>query len=164
MSKNKPPQDQAHARAIKKRKHARDKVLQALYQWQLSGEDLDWIRDHYMSEQGVAAGDADYFLELLYKIPSQVSTLDAHYKQYVDKFEDHVDPIEVNILRIAVYEFLYHLEIPYRVVINEAINLAKTYGADESHKFINGVLDPLAKELRAVEFNAHQQAAKPVQP
>jgi len=164
MSKNKPPHDAAHARAIKKRKHARDKILQALYQWQLSGEDLDWIRDHYMSEQGVASGDAEYFLELLYKIPSQVSILDQHFKQYVDKFEDHVDPIEVNILRIAVYEFLYHPEIPYRVVINEAVNLAKTYGADDSHKFINGVLDPLARELRSLEFNAHQQDSKTAQP
>lgn len=164
MSKNKPTHDAAHARAIKKRKHARDKVLQALYQWQLSGEDLDWIRDHYMSEQGVASGDPDYFVELLYKIPSQVSTLDQHFKKYVDKFEDHVDPIEVNILRIAVYEFLYHPEIPYRVVINEAINLAKTYGADDSHKFINGVVDPLAKELRSLEFNAHQSAEKSAQP
>jgi len=164
MTKSKSPHNAAHARAIKKRKHARDKGLQALYQWQLSGEDLDWIRDHYMSEQGVASGDADYFLELLYKIPSQVSTLDQHFKQYVSKFEDHVDPIEVNILRIAVYEFLYHPEIPYRVVINEAINLAKSYGADESHKFINGVLDPLARELRNPEFNAHQAAAKTAPP
>jgi len=161
MSKHKSSHDAAHARAIKKRKHARDKVLQALYQWQLSGEDLDWIRDHYLSEQGVASGDADYFLELLYKIPSQVSTLDAHFKPFVSKFEDHVDPIEVNILRIAVYEFLYHIEIPYRVVINEAINLAKTYGADDSHKFVNGVLDPLARELRKPEVDALQQAHKP---
>ena len=163
MSNNKTPKSTEHARAIKKRKHARDKVLQALYQWQLSGEDLDWIRDHYMSEQGIASGDPEYFLELLYKIPSQVSTLDQHFKQYVSKFEDHVDPIEVNILRIAVYEFLYHPEIPYRVVINEAINLGKIYGADDSHKFINGVLDPLAKELRSLEFNAHQQADKTAQ-
>ncbi len=164
MSKNKPSHDAAHARAIKKRKHARDKVLQALYQWQLSGEDLDWVRDHYMSEQGVASGDAEYFLELLYKIPSQVTTLDQQFKQYVSKFEDHVDPIEVNILRIAVYEMLHHPEIPYRVIINEAINLAKTYGAEDSHKFVNGVLDPLAKELRSVEFNAHQSADKTAQP
>ncbi len=164
MPKNKPSHDAAHARAIKKRKHARDKVLQALYQWQLSGEDLDWVRDHYMSEQGVASGDAEYFLELLYKIPSQVTTLDQQFKQYVSKFEDHVDPIEVNILRIAVYEMLYHPEIPYRVIINEAINLAKTYGAEDSHKFVNGVLDPLAKELRSVEFNAHQSADKTAQP
>ena len=139
------------ARFIKKRKHARDKALQALYQWQLSAEDLDWIRDHYQQEQGVAAGDEEYFLELLYKIPAQVEELDSRYRKYVVNFEDHLDPIETNILRIATYELEQHLEIPYKVVINEAINLARTYGADDSHKFINGVLDPLCAELRKHE-------------
>jgi len=65
-----------------------------------------------------------------------------------------VDPIEVNILRIATYEFQHHLEIPFKVVINEAVKLAKTYGADESHKFVNGVLDPLSKQLRQLETKA----------
>ena len=139
------------ARFIKKRKHARDKALQALYQWQLSGEDLDWIKQHYLEEQGVTSGDLEYFLELLYKIPSQVGRLDALYRQYVKNLANHLDPIECNILRIATYEFLQHHEIPYKVVINEAINLAKSYGADDSHKFINGVLDPLAQEMRQLE-------------
>ncbi|NCF38135.1 MAG: transcription antitermination factor NusB [Gammaproteobacteria bacterium] len=136
---------------MKKRKHARDKALQALYQWQLSGEDLDWIRDHYLQEQGVASGDEEYFLELLYQIPPQAEALDARYRNYVTNFEDHLDPIETNILRIATYELERHPEIPYKVVINEAINLAKTYGADDSHKFVNGVLDPLCLELRKTE-------------
>ena len=100
---------------------------------------------------GVAAGDEEYFLELLYKIPLQVGELDSLYRKHVANFEDHIDPIETNILRIATYELEHHLEIPYKVVINEAINLARTYGADESHKFINGVLDPLCAELRKAE-------------
>ena len=136
---------------IKKRKHARDKALQALYQWQLSGEELDWIRDFYLQEQGVTTGDPDYFVELLYQIPPQVDALDERYRKYVTDFEDHLDPIETNILRIATYELENHLEIPFKVVINEAINLAKTYGADDSHKFVNGVLDPLCRELRELE-------------
>ena len=139
------------ARFIKKRKHARDKVLQALYQWQLSGEDLDWIKNQYLQEQGVSAGDEEYFLELLYKIPAEVDHLDTSYGEFVEGFEDHIDPIECNILRIATYEFIHHLEIPYKVVIDEAINLAKTYGADDGHKFINGVLDPLSRKLRQPE-------------
>jgi len=142
------------ARFIKKRKHARDKGLQALYQWQLSGEDLEWIKDHYLEEQGVASGDKAYFLELLFEIPTCITTLDEHYRQHIENFEDHVDPIETNILRIATYEFINHLEIPFKVVINEAVNLAKVYGADDSHKFINGVLDPLAKILRPHETKA----------
>ena len=120
----------------------------------MSGEDLDWIRDFYLQEQGVAAGDQDYFLELLYRIPSSVEELDRRYKKYITQFEEHVDPIETNILRIATYEFAHHLEIPYKVVINEAINLARTYGADDSHKFINGVLDPLSREMRELETSA----------
>jgi N utilization substance protein B len=140
------------ARFIKKRKHARDKALQALYQWQLSGEDLDWIRDHYLQEQGVASGDEEYFLELLYQIPPRAEALDACYRKHVAQFEDHIDPIETNILRIATYELQTHPEIPYKVVINEAVNLAHTYGADDSHKFVNGVLDPLCEELRGTEM------------
>ena len=139
------------ARFIKKRRHARDKAMQALYQWQMSGEELDWIRDHYQQEQGVAAGDEEYFLELLYQIPARVEQLDSLYRKHVSHLVDHVDPIETSILRIATYELEQHLEIPYKVVINEAVNLAKTYGADDSHKFINGVLDPLSAELRKFE-------------
>ncbi len=138
-------------RFIKKRKHARDKAMQALYQWQLSGEDLEWIRAFYLEEQGVGAGDEAYFLELLEQIPRRVEELDALYRKHVSNFEDHLDPIETNILRIATYELAEHLEIPYKVVINEAINLAKTYGADGSHKFVNGVLDALCGELRQAE-------------
>ncbi len=154
MGRQKPPADPPRARAIRQRKHARDKALQALYQWQLSGEDLDFIRDFYLTEQGVSSGDEDYFLELLYRIPSSVSEIDDLYRKHLARFEDRLDPIETNILRIATYEFQHHLEIPYRVVINEAVNLAKAYGAEESPKFINGVLDPLARELRQLETGA----------
>jgi N utilization substance protein B len=140
--------------SIKKRKHAREKALQALYQWQLSGEDLDWIKDHYMEEQGVASGDPEYFLELLYKIPSTVTELDDTYRKYMQNFEDNLDPIECNILRIATYELIHHLEIPYKVIINEAVKLAKSYGADEGYKFVNGVLDPLAQKIREAETTA----------
>ncbi len=140
-----------NAQFIKKRKHARNKVLQALYQWQISGEDLDWIKQHYMEEQGVSAGDEAYFLELLYQIPAEVKQLDETYQKFITNSEDRVDPIERNILRIATYEFIHHLEIPYKVVINEAVNLARTYGADEGHKFVNGVLDPLSRQIRKLE-------------
>ncbi len=158
MSKRSSAEGRQRAQAIKKRKHARDKALQALYQWQLSGEDLDWIRDHYLEEQGVNSGDPEYFLELLYRIPSRVEAIDGSYQPFVSSFKDHVDPIEKNILRIATYELQEHLEIPYKVILNEAVNLAKTYGADDSHKFVNGVLDPLARELRPVEVAANDAA------
>lgn len=140
------------ARFIKQRKHARDKALQALYQWHISGETLDWIRDYFQQEQGVSAGDEAYFLELLYRIPPQADALDDCYRRHVEKFEDHLDPIETNILRIATYELRHHPEIPFKVVINEAVMLAKTYGGNDGHKFINAVLDPLSRELRREEM------------
>ena len=143
--------DKDKARFIKKRKHARDKVLQALYQWQMSGEDLDWIKQHYLEEQGVSSGDEAYFLELLYQIPVEVEQLDETYRKFMTHTDDRLDPIECNILRIATYEFIHHLEIPYKVVINEAVNLARRYGADDSHKFVNGVLDPLSLQTRELE-------------
>lgn len=139
----------------KKRRHARDKGMQALYQWQISAEDLDFIRDHYLQEQGVSSGDEEYFLELLYQIPSRIEELDTRYKAFVSaKFMDRLDPIETNILRIATYELLQRMEIPAQVVINEAVNLAHQYGADDSHRFINGVLDPLARAIRTLEFSS----------
>ena len=139
------------ARFIKKRKHARDKAMQALYQWQMSGEDLDWIRDMYLEEQGVASGDEEYFLELLYQVPKNLEAIEGAFHPHVEGREDHLDPIETSILRIATYELMFRLEIPYRAVINEAVNLARSYGADDGHKFVNGVLDPVARDLRPVE-------------
>ena len=88
---------------------------------------------------------------LRYRIPPRAAELDAVYRRHVENFEDHLDPIECNILRIATYELQHHPEIPYKVVINEAVNLAHSYGADDSHKFVNGVLDPLCAELRGAE-------------
>ena len=139
---------------IKKRKHARDKAMQALYQLKISKEDIDWVRDHYLDDQGVKTGDEEYFLELLYKIHETADDIDAQFRPYLTSMVNNLDPIEECILRIATYEFLNHLEIPFKVIINEAINLAKVYGADESHKFINGVLDPLSKKLRPLETEA----------
>ncbi len=143
------------ARFIKKRKHARDKAMQALYQWQMSGEELDWIRDMYVEEQGVTSGDTEYFLELLYQVPQNLTAIDTAWQAHTDRSQDQLDPIETSILRIATWELKEHIEIPWRAVINEAVKLAKAYGADDGHKFVNGVLDPLARELRPLETAAH---------
>ncbi len=125
--------------------------MQALYQWQITADDPQAICEHYLLEQGVSSGDEAYFLELLYEIPTQINDLDSSYREFVENFKDHIDPIETSILRIATYELKHHLEIPFKVIINEAVNLAKTYGADDSHKFINGVLDPLSASVRKLE-------------
>lgn len=135
-------------------------ALQGLYAWQLSGgsltkieEDLQ-IGDFEFKDQPVKhdiSFDKNYFHELLFNIAAQKSTLDEHIVPHLDRDITDVHPIEHAILWIAIYEFTQCPAIPYKVVINEAIILAKQFGAQDSHKFINGVLDKAAKILRTKE-------------
>ncbi len=99
----------------------------------------------------MASGDEEYFLELLYQIPAQVEALDSCYRKHVPISRITSIPSKPISCASRLTNCENHLEIPYKVVINEAINLAKTYGADDSHKFVNGVLDPLCAELRKLE-------------
>ncbi|MEK7322734.1 MAG: transcription antitermination factor NusB [Pseudomonadota bacterium] len=133
------------------RSKARRCALQALYSWQLAGQDLADIEKQFFAEQDVAGADRAYFSELLRNVPQQTTELDAHYRGYLDRSVEDLDPIELAILRIGVYELTQHPEIPFRVIINEAVELAKVFGADQSHRYINGVLDKVARTLRAVE-------------
>jgi len=98
--------------------------------------------------------DGDYFHELLHKVPAHLDELDGHLTPLLDRAIEDVDGVERAILRLGCYELAHRLDVPYRVVINESVKLAKTFGADQSHKYINGILDGVAKELRAVEINA----------
>ena len=133
------------------RSKARRCALQALYQWQMAGQDLGDIESQFLNEQDLGGADLGYFSELLRSIPRQTTELDEQYRPFLDRAVDELDPIELAILRIGAYELMRHPEIPFRVVINEAVELAKTFGADQSHRYINGVLDKAARELRAVE-------------
>ncbi|CAN5264129.1 transcription antitermination factor NusB [soil metagenome] len=130
------------------RRKARQCVLQALYQWHYAETNLVDIEIQFVTEHDMDGVDMAYFSELLHAIPMQIATLDKHLQPYLDRVLAEVSPIEIAILRIGTYELLQRPDIPYRVVLNEAIELAKTFGADESHKYVNGVLDPLAKQLR----------------
>lgn len=134
------------------RSKARRCALQALYQWQMAGQDLGDIESQFLNEQDIGGADLSYFSELLRSIPRQTTELDEQYRPFLDRAVDELDPIELAILRIGAYELMRHPEIPFRVVINEAVELAKTFGADQSHRYINGVLDKAARELRAIEI------------
>lgn len=134
------------------RSKARRCALQALYQWQMAGQDLGDIESQFVNEQDLGGADLSYFSELLRSIPRQTTELDEQYRPFLDRAVDELDPIELAILRIGAYELMRHPEIPFRVVINEAVELAKTFGADQSHRYINGVLDKAARELRAIEI------------
>lgn len=136
----------------KERHLSREFSLQALYQWQLGGENLADIEVQYLTQHADRKFDREYFKTLLHKIPEMISTLDEAIEPYLDRPLVEVTTIELVILRIAAFEFIHQADVPYKVVINEAIELAKRFGAEESHKFINGVVDKAARKLRYVEI------------
>ncbi|MFA7097466.1 MAG: transcription antitermination factor NusB [Gammaproteobacteria bacterium] len=134
------------------RSRARWFAVQALYQWQLSGQNLHEIEQQFLDGHEIGKCDVEYFSELLHQVPAHLDEVDARLRPFLDRPVEEVDPVERAILRIGAYEFGFRPDVPYRVVINEAVELAKTFGAEQGHKYVNGVLDKVAKELRAVEM------------
>ncbi len=136
------------------RRQARSLALQALYQWQMSGNTVTDIEAEFRTEQDLSRADVSLFVDLLHAIPRQVSALDEQLLPFIDRKLEDLDPIELTVLRIGGYELKERIEVPYKVAINESVNLAKTFGATDSHKYVNGVLDKLARTLRPDEVNA----------
>jgi len=134
---------------------ARKRAVQALYVWHMTEQDLSDIDDQFVIEHDMKNVDVDYFKELLHKIPANLSTIDEDLKPLLDRPFAEIDPIEKAVMRIGIYELKFRIDVPYKVVINEAVQLAKTFGADQSHKYVNGVLDKIAKKIRADEI-AHK--------
>jgi N utilization substance protein B len=140
----------------RQRSRSRSLAIQALYQWQLAGQDVPAIINHFMLEQDGKKFDSDYFSELVHGVPARVDELDAALAPCVDRALESVDPVERAILRLGTYELIVHPEIPYRVVINEAVELAKVFGAEQGHRYVNGVLDRAARALRPLETAARR--------
>lgn len=139
---------------------ARERAMQALYQWQLSGQEPADIEKQFMEDQDMKGVDKKFFSELLREIPKQLKELDAHVEDVLDRSIEQVDPVERAILRIGIYEMQYRIDIPYRVVINEMVELAKVFGAEQGHKYINGILDKAAEKLRSIEVQARNKSGK----
>jgi N utilization substance protein B len=137
-----------------KRSQARKYAVQAIYQWQIAGQNVADIVNQFLEEQDINKFEIPYFQDLVKGIPSHLSELDASLKPYLDRAIESVDPVERAVLRIGAYELNYKPEVPYRVVINEAVEMAKVFGAEQGHKYVNGVLDHLAKQVRTVEVKA----------
>lgn len=138
----------------KKRSKAREFAVQAMYQWQVSGNDIQDIIGQFLQEKNQKYFETEYFQDLLRGVITGIDKLDDLLKPYIDRDIEQVDLVERAILRLAAYELSQHPEIPYRVVINEAVELAKLYGAEQGHKYVNGVIDKLSQKVRAIEFNA----------
>ncbi|MEZ5454766.1 MAG: transcription antitermination factor NusB [Lysobacteraceae bacterium] len=138
------------------RSRARRRALQAVYAWQMSGSSMNKVLDQFRDEQDMEIADLAYFEDLLRGLDSHCADIDAALQPFLDRTVDQVDPIERAVLRLATYEMRYRLDVPYRVVINEAIEIAKRFGADHGHTYVNGVLDHAALEWRAAEARSQR--------
>ena len=155
------------------RRKARHFGMQALYQWKMTGSSLNEIEAEFHVDNDMTHTDTDYFHELVHEIPSKISEIDTAYEPYLQECSvDELDPITLSLLRLATYEFMYRVDVPYKVVINEAVELAKSFGATDGHKYVNGVVDKIAQQVRTVEVkqpnakartnNASPKTTKPV--
>jgi N utilization substance protein B len=134
------------------RSRARRRALQAIYAWQLSGQPIAQVIDQFRDEQDMEIADLEYFEDLVLGTERHREALDARAAQASSTARStQVDPIERGVLRIAAYELLHRPDVPYRVVINEAIETTKRFGADHGHTYVNGVLDRAAAAWRGAE-------------
>ena len=136
------------------RSRARRRALQAVYAWQVSGGTTQQIIGQFAHEQAHEVADLEYFEDLVRGVIAHVADLDAALAEFVDREVQQVDPIERAALRIAAYELRHRPDVPYRVVINEAIDSTKRFGSEHGHTYVNGVLDHAAAAWRAPEFGA----------
>ncbi|MCP4270744.1 MAG: transcription antitermination factor NusB [Gammaproteobacteria bacterium] len=137
-----------------KRRKARRYAVQGLYQWQLTEDSPAAVYERILVDVNLNKTDLLYLEELITQIPVHQEEIDTTLSTKLSRKLSEVDPVERAILRIGTYELLKRLEIPYRVVINEAVEQAKTFGAEDGYKFVNGVLDKVSSEIRAVEVQA----------
>ena len=138
------------------RRRAREFALQGLYQWQLAHKHPTVIGAELAEMEGYAKSDVDYVRALLNGVIDNSTRLESEIVPFLDRPFRELSPIERGILLLGAYELMSELEVPYRVVINEAVELAKAYGGTDGHKFVNGVLDKLAGRLREIEVRAER--------
>ena len=144
----------AHNTLAAERRKARHYGMQALYQWHMAGASLAAIEAEFRADYDFSHVDLEYFQALLHGVPAHVDELEATLEPLLDRKLDDLDPIERTLLRMGTFELAHRLDVPYKVVINEAVALTKKFGATDGHKYINGVLDKVARQLRKVEIDA----------
>ena len=137
---------------LKGRRGARRLLIQALYQWHISKPAVSELELQYFTDNDMSVMDGDYFREVLKRITTDFETLDLKFTPYLDRSLGSLDPIELAILRLGIFEMTERIDIPFRAVINEGVELAKEFGAESSHKYINGILHRAAKDFRKTEF------------
>lgn len=148
-----PSMKKSNIASFKGREKARRYAMQALYGWAVANSDITDIEKFYRSDRNPKNYDVEYFLRLLHAIPAAAQTIDADLTPFLDRQFSSLDPIELTILRIATYEFKHSFDVPFRVIIHQAVELAKVFGATDSYKFINSVLDKMARSMRPNELS-----------
>ncbi len=151
MSEVKVPAQKGVAKA---RGKSRRLAMQAIYQWQMTGDSIAGIKQQFFEENNLSKIDVEYFSELVSGVASGISELDPVLEKYMTRTIESVDPVERAIVRLATYEFFNRLDVPYRVVLNEAVNITKEFCSEKSHAFVNAVLDKVAKEIRQAEVQS----------
>ena len=139
---------------IATRKKARKLLLQALYSWELSRTELSVIEAHILSENNPGDFDLAYFSEIFHAIPTCYPELETAFEPFLSRPLADLDPVEKCILWLSSYELMHRLDVPYKVVINEGLELAKKFGGTDGHKFVNGILDQLSATVRETEYRA----------
>jgi len=147
---NNPPEKKS-PRGTRARSIARKLAMQALYQWQLNGQPVAEITGQYLESEDSAGVDRDYFTELLKGCIDAHEQISLALAPFIDRPLEQLDPVETAILMIGIFELRSRVDVPYRVVINEAVDLCKRFGATDAHKYINAVLDRASREYRAAE-------------
>ena len=153
MKHSRPDGIDPHARS-----RARRRALQAVYAWQLSNTAINKVIDQFRNEQDMEVADLEYFEDLVRGVEQNLGSLDEALSEFLDRDIAQVDPIERAVLRIAAYELRHRVDVPYRVVINEAIETTKRFGSEHGHTFVNGVLDHAAAAWRAAEAQASRRS------
>lgn len=151
------PADAGKPSRSAKRRDARQLATQALYQWHMAKASLNEIEAQFRVDNDFTDVDGAYFREILHGVPASLAEIDAVLAPCMDITIDELDPVELAVLRLSTWELLKRVDVPYRVVINEGIELAKVYGSTDGHKFVNGVLDKLAPRLREAEVKAYKR-------
>lgn len=134
------------------RHRARELALQGIYQWRVTGAEDAEIEKQIQDEKNLGRYDKALFSKLLRGTLRLHADLDALLKPHLDRPSTELSPVEFSVLLLGAFELSQHIEVPYKVVINEAVELAKTFGGTDGHKYVNGVLDKLAPQVRALEF------------
>ncbi|ATB65990.1 transcription antitermination factor NusB [Pseudomonas mosselii] len=151
------PADAGKPSKSAKRREARKLAMQALYQWHMAKHSLNEVEAQFRVDNDFSDVDGAYFREILHGVPAKKAEIDEALKPCLDTPLGELDPVELAVLRLSTWEFMMRVDVPYRVVINEGVELAKVFGATDGHKFVNGVLDKLAPRLREAEVKANKR-------